>query len=105
MTTTRTLICLAVLAGVAHADTTMENVAKYRGLRQRLVTQFTSVGPAAGQSQPAPERMDNLGLMKWGDGTIALGFYLGVLATEHYMLANAATYPGFGDAAQLARTR
>lgn len=101
----RSLICLAALAALAHADSTMENVAKYRALRQRLVTQFTSVGPDAGQSQPAPERMDDLGLMKWGDGTIALGFYLGMLATEHYMLEHPAWFPGFGDAAQLAATR
>ena len=67
--------------------------------------EFVSVGPGQGQSQPAPERMDNLGLMKWGDGTIALGFYLGVLATEHYMLSNAALFPGAGDATQLASTR
>jgi hypothetical protein len=45
--------------------------------------------------------------MKWGDGTIALGFYLGVLATEHYILTNPSTFPGAdgGDATQLDKTR
>jgi hypothetical protein len=75
------------------ADTALAN---YHRLRSRLTSEFTVVGDGPGESQPAPERMDNLGLMKWGDGTIALGFYLGVLATEHYMLAHPARYPGFG---------
>jgi MYXO-CTERM domain-containing protein len=99
----------ALLFGIApaHADTTAQNLAKYRRLRQRLVTDFVSVGTAPGQSEPAPERTDSVGLMKWGDGTIALGFYLGVLATEHYMLANPAQFPGAdgGDSSRLASTR
>jgi hypothetical protein len=94
-----------VLAAVAaRADTPAENFGKYRHLRERLRSEFVSVGPARGQSQPAPERMDNLGLMKWGDGTIALGFYLGVLATEHYMRANPALFPD-ADAGQIDDTR
>jgi hypothetical protein len=98
----------AVVIGIApaHADTTAQNLAKYRRLRQRLVTEFTSVGTAPGQSEPVPERTDSAGLMKWGDETIALGFYLGVLATEHYILSNPATFPGAdgGDPSQLAAT-
>jgi len=91
----RFLLAALVLTGsIAHADTTAENLAKYRALRQRLLTDFVSVGPAQGQSQPAPERTDSQGLMKWGDGTIALGFYLGVLATEHYLITHPTQYPG-----------
>jgi len=105
----RPIVALAaVLIGIvpAHADTTAENLAKYRRLRQRLVSEFTSVGTGPGQSEPVPERTDSAGLMKWGDETIALGFYLGVLATEHYMLSNPATFPGAdgGDPAQLQAT-
>jgi hypothetical protein len=101
------MLVLVALGGAAHADTTAQNLAKYRHLRQRLVTDFTSVGAAPGQSQPAPERMETIARMKWGDGTIALGFYLGVLATEHYMLAHPERFPGAdgGDATQLAKTR
>jgi uncharacterized protein (TIGR03382 family) len=88
------LAALVLLVASARADTTAQNLEKYRALRHRLVTDFVSVGPAQGQSQPAPERMDNLGLMKWGDGTIALGFYLGVLATEHYMFSHPTQFPG-----------
>jgi hypothetical protein len=45
--------------------------------------------------------------MKWSDSTIALGFYLGVLATEHYMLTHPAQFPGAdgGDSTQLDATR
>src|SRR5262245_38157238 len=91
----------------ARGDTTQQNVDKYYRLRQRLVNQFTSVGPNQGQSQPAPERMDNIAHMKWGDGTIALGFYLGVLATEHYLLTHPGRFPGAdgGDPNRLQTTR
>jgi MYXO-CTERM domain-containing protein len=100
-----TLVLLAATTPAA-ADTTAQNLDKYRALRQRLVSQFVSVGPAQGQSQPAPERMDNIGLMKWGDGTIALGFYLGVLATEHYMISHPERFAGAAtDGTQLATTR
>ena len=101
------LLVILALGSAASADSTAENLAKYRHLRQRLVTEFTSVGGGAGQSQPAPERMETIARMKWGDGTISLGYYLGVLATEHYILANPTRFPGAngGDAQQLARTR
>ncbi len=94
------------LPSAARADTTEQDLAKYKRLRQRLLSDFTSVGSAPGQSQPAPERDDVHGTMHWGDGTIALGFYLGVLATEIYMLAHPATFPGAdnGDATQLGKT-
>ncbi|HEX5063830.1 MAG TPA: MYXO-CTERM sorting domain-containing protein [Kofleriaceae bacterium] len=101
------LAALLIVIAPAYADTTAQNLAKYHRLRQRLVTDFVSVGTAPGQSEPAPERTDGAGLMKWGDGTIALGFYLGVLATEQYMLANPAQFPGAddGDPSRLASTR
>jgi MYXO-CTERM domain-containing protein len=96
----RTAVLLLLLAStLGHADTTTQNLDKYRSLRQRLNSEFVSVGSARGQSQPAPERMDNLALMKWGDGTIALGFYIGMLATEHYILSHPAQFPGAASAA------
>jgi hypothetical protein len=98
------IAAIVALGAPANADTTAQNLDKYRRLRHRLVSDFTSVGDGPGQSQPCPERTDAQGLMKWGDGTIALGFYLGVLATEHYMLSNPSLYPGAdgGDANALA---
>jgi hypothetical protein len=113
-TTTRCVLTLmaAVLVvalgnAASHADTTAENLEKYHRLRSRLVTEFTVVGPDPGNSQPAPERFEDLAMMKWGDGTIALGYYIGVLATEHYLLTNPQWFPGAdgGDTGRLARTR
>ena len=100
------VLAVVLHASVARADNTQQDLAKYKHLRQRLLTQFTSVGPGPGQSQPAPERNDAQGFMKWGDGTIALGFYMGVLATELYMFAHPAQFPGadLGDTTQRGRT-
>jgi MYXO-CTERM domain-containing protein len=91
---------------VARADTTEEDLAKYHRLRERLVTDFTTVGSDPGQSQPCPERNDAAGFMKWGDGTIALGHYIGVLASEHYLLTNPGRFPGAdgGDPTRIDRT-
>jgi MYXO-CTERM domain-containing protein len=108
MTTTARLLVAALIlmssAGHGRADTTQQDLAKYLRLRGRLVTEFVSVGTAQGQSVPAPERTDSAGLMKWADATIALGFYLGVLATEHYMLSHPEKFPGAdgGDSTRLA---
>lgn len=101
----RAAILLVLLGfGVAHADTTQQNLAKYLRLRQRLRSDFVSVGTSPGQSEPAPERTDSAAMMKWGDGTIALGFYLGMLASEHVLLADPARFPGAdgGDPGALA---
>ena len=105
--TAAAVLVMTVGTGLGHADSTAQNLEKYHSLRNRLITEFSSVGPGPGQSEPAPERTDSTGVMKWGDGTIALGFSLGVLATEHYMLTNPSTFPGAdgGDAGQLERTR
>ena len=90
----------AVLGGTlysavdAGAATTQENLSKYTALRQRLTTQFMVVGEGQGESQPATERHDGQGFIKWSDGTINLGWYLGVLATEHAMRSQPAVYPG-----------
>lgn len=95
-----------LLALPARADTTEENLAKYTRLRERLLSDFTSVGLEAGQSEPAPERNDGAGFMKWGDGTIALGFYTGVLASELFLLSRPETFPGAdgGDPSRIDRT-
>ncbi len=53
----------------------------YDRLRDRL-DEFVRVGVEQGDSIPAGWRDDDLQLMKWADATVALGWYLGVLATE-----------------------
>ena len=95
----------ASIVGVsdARAGTTAENSANYARLKKRLTTDFTVVGDKPGNSQPAPERQDQQGFIKWGDGTINLGWYMGILATEAAILGNPAVYPGAdqGDAVAL----
>ncbi|HTR56197.1 MAG TPA: MYXO-CTERM sorting domain-containing protein [Kofleriaceae bacterium] len=103
----RALVILTVLARPVAADTTQQDLAKYLRLRDRLVGEFVTVGTGQGQSEPAVERTDSVALLKWADATIALGWYIGVLATEHYMLANPAVFPGAdgGDSTRLDTTR
>lgn len=100
------VLLVLLFALPARADTTEDNLGKYARLRERLLTDFTSAGLGPGQSEPAPERNDAAGFMKWGDGTIALGFYIGVLATEVFMLSDPETFPGAdgGDATRVFRT-
>jgi hypothetical protein len=78
----------------ASAQTTAENLAKYHALRARLLTEFTVVGEGPGESQPADLRDDGEGFIKWADSTIRLGWYLGVLATEHAIATHPELYPG-----------
>jgi MYXO-CTERM domain-containing protein len=99
--------CVAgVPANEARAGTTAENAANYARLKKRLTTDFMVVGEQPGNSQPAPERQDTQGFIKWGDGTINLGWYMGILATEAAILGNPAVYPGAdqGDAGALGKT-
>jgi MYXO-CTERM domain-containing protein len=92
----RWLACLALvlISLPASAQTTAQNLAKYQRLRDRLLTEFTVVGPDPGQSQPADLRDDEEGFIKWADSTIRLGWYVGVLATEHYLVTHPAEFPG-----------
>ncbi len=78
----------------ASAQTTADNLEKYHALRARLLSEFTVVGEAPGQSQPADVRDDGEGFIKWADSTIRLGWYLGVLATEHHLYTHPDLYPG-----------
>lgn len=91
------LLALAalVVTGPAAAQTTTDNHAKYQALRARLTTDFVFVGDVPGGSQVAQERNDAIGRIRWADGTIYLGFYLGVLATEYGMLSRPLDFPGF----------
>ena len=60
---------------------------KYWYYRKRLTDYFVKVGPNIGESVVA-ERLNDLELYKYkiGDGTIDLGWYISVLATEYALL-------------------
>ncbi|MGI8893151.1 MAG: hypothetical protein ACR2GN_06790 [Bacteroidia bacterium] len=68
------------------AQTPALNAAKYENYRTRLLQEFMiDVGPAAGMSIPASIRDTVSGFIYWGDATIDLGYYIGVLATEYHL--------------------
>ncbi len=103
----RPLALLMVLsASFAFGQTTPDNLAKYWRLRQRLTTEFLTIGGAQGQSEPAQERHEQQGFIKFGDTTLVLGWYLGVLATEYELVREGPRFPGFdrGNPAQLNAT-
>jgi hypothetical protein len=63
------------------------NLQKYWYYRWRLRNNFLVVGDGQGCSLPAQQRYYmNSPKLQWGDGTIQLGNYIGVLATEYYLL-------------------
>ena len=90
----RLLLAALLFSATASAATTQENAAKYQALRARLNSEFIVVGDAPGKSQPADERIEPQGIIRWSDSTIGLGWYIGALATEHFMLSNPERYPG-----------
>jgi hypothetical protein len=95
MRKTLALVALLLLVALpARAQSTAENLAKYHALRARVLTEFTVVGQGPGESQPADLRDDAEGFIKWSDSTIRLGWYLGVLATEHAIYSHPELYPG-----------
>jgi hypothetical protein len=88
------LVAILIATPPASAQTTAENLAKYHALRARLLTEFSVPGDAPGESQVADVRDDGEGFIKWADSTIRLGWYIGVLATEHHLYENPELYPG-----------
>jgi hypothetical protein len=66
---------------------------KYWHYRYRLVHYFETVGMKQGQSLPAMDRNGDangadVNNLSWDDGPVTLGYYIGVLATEYYLLKN-----------------
>lgn len=59
---------------------------KYQNYRARLKSDFIRIGPGQGHSLPADTR-ENLSI-HFGDATVFLGWYTGILATEHVLLSN-----------------
>jgi MYXO-CTERM domain-containing protein len=92
---------------IVSAQSTKDNLGKYWALRQRLNDEFTVVGDGPGKSQPADERRDSQGYIRWADSTIRLGWYTGVLASEYYLVTHPVEFPGAdgGDSARAAKTR
>jgi hypothetical protein len=76
----------------AVAQVATEDYEKYWHYRNRLRTYFLHVGPEQGESLPAGIRnkmnwaTGQPSVLHWGDATLYLGWYIGVLATEYHLL-------------------
>lgn len=68
--------------------TLTQNLKKYWENRDRFRKFFVKIGDEQGNSIPCAKRSrwDNSHLMRWGDATTQLGWYIGVLATEYKLL-------------------
>jgi hypothetical protein len=74
-----------------------QNLEKYWTYRSRLDSEFLVQGQGQGLSIPADHRNNLINQIKWSDATIDQGWYIGTLATEHYLLRHSAVDPGYGD--------
>lgn len=77
------LLLVMCLTTYVNAQTSQQHI--YTKYRTRLNTKFVVVGQGSGQGIPVSEHkslINNDSLNHWGDATIALGWYIGVLATE-----------------------
>ncbi|TGM15563.1 hypothetical protein EHQ81_03985 [Leptospira selangorensis] len=79
-----------------------KNVKKYWNLRNKFRNNFIKLSTDKGGCLPMEEvkiSLDdpNKRFGKWGDSTIKLGWYLGLLGSELHMLSRPNSYPGYGD--------
>ncbi len=68
-----------------NAQTLGLNQAKYWDYRKTLKERYVDIGKGKGKSIPAEYFNPKKGRLHWGDGTMALGWYLGILATEYHI--------------------
>ncbi|MFH1321026.1 MAG: T9SS type A sorting domain-containing protein [Bacteroidota bacterium] len=83
------LIFILLTPVVCSAQTRADNLKKYWYYRLRLKNDFLKVGPNPGESIPAETRHSSgqyFEKIRWGDATMYLGWYIGVLATEYRLL-------------------
>jgi hypothetical protein len=94
------LCCAYILPTFAQSYT--QNLQRYWWYRYRLANDFIKIGDKCGESIPAGERIlstwgntetaydanDGKHHLQWGDATIDLAEYMGVLATEYRLLKN-----------------
>lgn len=83
------------LNGIVAQQTPYEHHRKYWYYKSRLNNDFLKVGRAAGNSIPFMQRgytgqsfNSDVSSLKSGDATSMLGYYIGILATEYYLLIN-----------------
>ncbi|MFT5227128.1 MAG: hypothetical protein ACI9EV_000254, partial [Urechidicola sp.] len=79
------LLAFFLLSTFVNAQTLGLNQSKYWDYRAELKTHFVKIGEGKGKSIPAEYFNPKKGRLHWGDGTMALGWYIGVLATEYHL--------------------
>ena len=80
------ILFLIVCCVNCYGQTPAQNAAKYDLYRDRLLQDYIiGVGSGAGMSLPASIRDTSTGSIFWGDATIDLSYYIGVLATEYFI--------------------
>jgi hypothetical protein len=83
------LLSLMLKTGSGYSQSANENLKKYNYYRWRLKQYFTYQGSEPGESLIAGIwGKNNTGKPDYGDGTVYLGWYIGVLATELNLLLN-----------------
>jgi hypothetical protein len=79
--------CMLLAGESVYAQSSPPGEEKYWTYRERLRNEYmTGIGPGMGMSLPAGVRDTVGGTLQWTDCTMALGEYLGVLATEYRIL-------------------
>ena len=87
------------LLGATYAQTDQLNAKKYWKFRNNFRRDFVKIGPLRGEGIPIASRLPigctnnvdttgNKGLVRWADGMIFQGHYIGFLATEYRLLKN-----------------
>ena len=95
------LFSLFLLPFLSIAQDHSTNLEKYWEYRDRLVNDLMIVGDGQGYSIP-PSHIDTINnRIKWADATIWHGWYMGILATEYYMLTHPGRFPDFAPSASV----
>lgn len=85
----RIILPLLVLLILSSLDTEAQNLVlnqdKYWDYRQQMLEEYVTVGEGQGKSIPSGGKDDEAHFITWGDATINLGWYLGILATEYHL--------------------
>jgi len=73
------------LSSYGFSQSLVLNQSKYWDYRKELKDRYLLIGEGKGKSIPAEYFNPKKGRLHWGDGTMALGWYIGILATEYHL--------------------
>ena len=93
---TKIVTTFLVIMGIS-SPLNAQNLEKYWNYRLRLDEEFLLIGEGIGKSIPADHRNNLINQIKWSDATVDQGWYIGTLATEHYLLSHPEQFSGYSD--------